>query len=62
MRTTQQLERKFQSPRELAIQTGKAYRTIHRAIKAGKIRIVWFGGSIMIPADEVKRVLEHGWK
>jgi excisionase family DNA binding protein len=40
---------------------GKCNRTIYRAVKAGKIRAVRFGGSVGIPADEVKRICERGF-
>jgi len=36
-------------------------RTIYRAIKAGKIRVIRFNNSLGIPADEVKRICERGF-
>ena len=54
--------REFRSLRELADTTGKAYRTIHRAVRSGKIKTVRFGGSVMIPAHEYERILHHGWR
>lgn len=41
--------------------TGKCYRTIHRAIKEGKIKAVRLGGSVMIPAVELRRICERGF-
>jgi excisionase family DNA binding protein len=52
----------FESLKRLAQLTGKTYRTIHRATRAGKIRVVRFGGSVMVPRREVERILEHGWR
>jgi excisionase family DNA binding protein len=62
MQAPEQTQARFQSPRELATLTGKTYRTIQRAIKAGKIRTIRFGGSVMILSSEIKRILEHGWR
>jgi excisionase family DNA binding protein len=61
MPVTQQIEKEFDSLRELSQRTGKTYRTIHRAVKAGKIKSVRFGGSVMIPRREVERVLTKGF-
>jgi excisionase family DNA binding protein len=61
MSDKQQNEREFESIQELSERTGKCYRTIHRAIKAGKIKAVRFGGSVMIPRREVDRVLQRGF-
>jgi excisionase family DNA binding protein len=41
--------------------TGKCYTTIHRAIKAGKLKSVRLGGSIMVRKDEIERILIEGW-
>jgi hypothetical protein len=60
--TTPEPQRQFYSLSELAKVTGKAYRSIHRAVRAGKIRTVTFGGSRMIPEHEYRRVLAHGWR
>jgi excisionase family DNA binding protein len=40
---------------------GKCRRTVYRAIKDGKIRAITFGASVMIPADELKRICERGF-
>lgn len=53
--------REFSSIQELALKTGKCYRTIHRAVKAGKIKHIRCGGSILIPMREVQRVLSRGF-
>lgn len=53
--------KEFQTIRELADRAGKCYRTIHRAVQAGKIKSVRFGGSVMIPRREAERVLEKGF-
>jgi excisionase family DNA binding protein len=61
MQGSQQVEREFNSLRELAQRTGKTYRTLHRAVQTGKIKTVRFGGSVMVPKWEVARVLEKGF-
>lgn len=61
MKANQQVAKEFDSLRELAQRTGKTYRTLHRAVRAGKIKIVRFGGSVMVPRHEVQRILEKGF-
>lgn len=61
MRGTEKKTREFESLRELSERTGKNYRTLHRAVRAGKIKVIRFGGSIMVPKAEVERVLQHGF-
>jgi len=61
MRGSQPVEREFESLRWVAEKTGKDYRTIHRAARAGKIKTVRFGGSVMIPRQEVERILQRGF-
>ena len=61
MSDKQHIQKEFESIRELAARTDKCYRTIHRAVKAGKIKSVRFGGSVMIPRREVERILQRGF-
>lgn len=61
MQVKEQIPKEFDSLRELSQRTGKTYRTIHRAVRAGKIRTVRFGGSVMVPKREVERILAHGF-
>ena len=61
MPVNQQVRKEFDSLRELSQRTGKTYRTLHRAVKAGKIKSVRFGGSVMIPHAEVERILQRGF-
>jgi excisionase family DNA binding protein len=61
MRGNEQAAKEFDSLRELSARTGKTYRTIHRAVQAGKIKTVRFGGSVMVPKREVERILAHGF-
>lgn len=56
-----QIEKAFDTIKELSVRTGKCYRTIHRAVRAGKIKSVRLGGSVLIPRREVERVLEKGF-
>lgn len=61
MDTTKQTEKAFDTIKELSQLTGKCYRTIHRAVRAGKIKSVRMGGSVLIPRHEVQRVLTKGF-
>jgi predicted site-specific integrase-resolvase len=61
MRAIQQPQKEFESLGWLSLRTGKTYRTLHRAVKAGKIKVVRFGGSVMVPKREIERILEKGF-
>lgn len=54
-------EKKFVTLRELSAMIGKAYGTLFRAVKAGKIKSVKFGGSIRISKEEVGRITKEGY-
>jgi excisionase family DNA binding protein len=54
-------QKELYSIRELCQKTGKCYRTIHRAIKDGKIKDIRLGGSVMVPKQEVERILTYGF-
>jgi excisionase family DNA binding protein len=54
-------EKDFFTMKELAGRIGVCYRTVHRAVQDGKIKSVRFGGSVMIPRQEVERVLQQGF-
>jgi excisionase family DNA binding protein len=60
-RAVEHYEREFGCLRELAERTGKNYKTLYRAAKAGKIKTVKFGGSRMVPKGEIERVLSVGF-
>jgi excisionase family DNA binding protein len=62
MVTAEAARKQFYSMRELAALTGRCYRTILRVVQEKKIRSLNFGHAVVIPADEVERVLKHGWK
>jgi excisionase family DNA binding protein len=47
--------------RELAAKMGVDYRTIHRAVQAGKIQSVRFGSLIKVPRREADRILQRGF-
>jgi excisionase family DNA binding protein len=51
----------IQSVGYVAALISKSPRTIYRAIDAGKIRVIRFGNSLGIPADEVRRICEKGF-
>ncbi len=61
MQVKQQIPKEFDSIKELSQRTGKAYRTLHRAVRAGKIKTVRLGGSVMVPRREVDRILRKGF-
>ena len=54
-------DKDFSTIKELSQRLGKCYRTIHRAVKAGRIKAVRCGGSVMIPRREVERILQRGF-
>ena len=61
MADTKQAEKEFESVTDVARRIGKCYRTVHRAVQAGKIKSIRFGGSLMIPRREVEKILERGF-
>jgi excisionase family DNA binding protein len=40
---------------------GVNYRTIHRAVKNGRIKTVRCGALLKVPQQEVERILAHGF-
>jgi excisionase family DNA binding protein len=60
--TVEVTEKGFYSMKELATLSRRCYRTILRAVQERKIRSVNFGRAVMIPAEEVDRILKHGWR
>ena len=46
---------------DLAKETGISYRTLHRAAKEGRIKIVRLGGSIRVPRKERERIIAKGF-
>ncbi len=61
MQAIQKAEKQFDSIKDVATRIGKTYRTVHRAVRAGKIKATRFGGSLMISRKEVERILERGF-
>jgi excisionase family DNA binding protein len=51
----------FVGLRELSVMLGVNYRTIHRAVQAGKIQSVKFGSLIKVPRREADRILQRGF-
>ena len=49
------------SIKDLCNKTGLCYRTIHRRIGEGKIKVVRLGALVMIPRREVERILQRGF-
>ena len=54
-------EKQMHSIVDVSAVTGKCYKTIHSAIKDGKIKAVRLGGSVAIPAGELRRICEEGF-
>jgi len=46
---------------EVAKQLGVSRDSVIRAIAKGKIKIIRFGRRILIPKDEVERILQRGF-
>jgi excisionase family DNA binding protein len=61
MQGNQPVPKEFDSLKEFSQRIGKTYRTVHRAVQDGKIKVIRFGGSVMIPRQEVERILNHGF-
>jgi excisionase family DNA binding protein len=53
--------KEFHSVGHVAEVIGKCRRTVYRAVKEKKIKSVRFGASVMIPADELQRILVKGF-
>lgn len=51
----------FTGLKDLAEVVGVNYRTIHRAVKLGKIRTVRCGSLLKVPKQEVERILAKGF-
>jgi hypothetical protein len=58
---TEQPEKQMHSIRYVSAVTGKCYRTIHNAIKSGRIKAIRLGGSVMVPDGELRRICERGF-
>lgn len=54
-------ERLLHSIRYAAAVTGLCYRTLWRYAKDKRIQTIRCGASVMIPADELKRICEKGF-
>jgi excisionase family DNA binding protein len=58
---TERPEKQFHSVGEVAAVLDKCPRTIYRAVNAGKIKAIRCGTSVLIPAEELRRVCEQGF-
>ena len=47
--------------KDVARKLSLTYRTIHRAIKSGRIHAIRCGGAVLIPATEFQRICERGF-
>ena len=55
----QTLERRAWTIREVAQQLGIPIRTAYHAAQVGEIRAVRIGGRVLVPVDEIDRLLEQ---
>jgi excisionase family DNA binding protein len=46
---------------EVCAWVGMSYRSIHRAVRDGRIQSVRCGGAVKIPRREVERILARGF-
>jgi excisionase family DNA binding protein len=46
---------------DVAERLSLAYRTIHRAIRTGRIKAIRCGGAVLIPRAEFERICEKGF-
>jgi len=47
--------------KQVARDTGLSYRTVHRYVKLGRIKIIRLGASVRVPRKEYERVLTKGF-
>jgi excisionase family DNA binding protein len=47
--------------KDVAERLSLTYRTVHRAIKAGRVHAIRCGGAVLIPATELQRILAKGF-
>jgi len=47
--------------KDVADRLSLCYRSVHRAVREGRIKSIRIGGSVRIPADELKRICEKGF-
>jgi excisionase family DNA binding protein len=47
--------------KDVADRLSLCYRTLHRAVREGRIKSVRCGGAVMIPAGELNRIVERGF-
>ena len=47
--------------KDVAEKLSLTYRTLHRAIKAGRVHAIRCGGAVLIPATELHRICERGF-
>ena len=47
--------------KDVADRLSLCYRTLHRAVREGRIKSIRLGGSIRIPASELQRILTKGF-
>lgn len=54
-------EKELHTIAEVCAKTGLCYRTIHRHVRAGRIKSIRLGASVMIPRRELERILVKGF-
>jgi excisionase family DNA binding protein len=52
--------KKFYTVKELSEALHMSWSWTDKAIRAGRIQVVWFGGVRRVPEEEYKRLVEKG--
>jgi excisionase family DNA binding protein len=47
--------------KDVAQKLSLTYRTLHRAIKNGRVHAIRCGGAVLIPATELQRIISKGF-
>jgi excisionase family DNA binding protein len=56
-----EVKSEFTNPHHLAKVLGLSYRTVHRAIKEGKVKCVRVGRQYRVPMAEMERIMVSGF-
>ena len=47
--------------KDVADRLSLCYRTVHRAVRQGRIKTIRLGGAVGVPAAELRRIREQGF-
>lgn len=54
-------ERDMYRVRDVAERLSLTYRTVHRAIRSGRVKAIRCGGAVLIPKAEFERIVIQGF-